>query len=43
VKILRSGIEKTEEEGKSLMYENLHKNLSREEIDNLLNYIVGLR
>jgi putative heme-binding domain-containing protein len=43
VKIPKSEIGKTEEERKSLMYENLLKNLSKEEIDNLLDYIVSLR
>jgi len=43
VKIPKSEIGKTEEERKSLMYENLLRNLSKEEIDNLLDYIVSLR
>lgn len=42
VEVQRSTIEKTEEDLKSLMYENLLVGLSEAEIDDLLNYISSL-
>jgi putative heme-binding domain-containing protein len=43
VQVPKSEIASAVEERKSLMYENLIKNLSKEEVDNLLDYIVSLR
>ncbi|MBS4070205.1 MAG: PQQ-dependent sugar dehydrogenase [Algoriphagus sp.] len=42
VKIPKSEIQKSEEELKSLMYENLLVGLAQEELDNLLNYLISL-
>jgi putative heme-binding domain-containing protein len=43
VRIPRSEIQKTEPEKKSLMYENLLNGLSKEEINNLLDYVISLQ
>ena len=41
VQIPRNAIAKTEDEKKSLMYEKLLNGMSREEINNLLDYIIS--
>jgi len=43
VKIPRTEIRETREERKSLMYENLLARLKKEEVDNLLDYILSLK
>lgn len=43
VQIPRNDIAKTEDEKKSLMYEKLLNGMSREEINNLLDYIISLK
>ncbi|HLO83108.1 MAG TPA: PQQ-dependent sugar dehydrogenase [Chitinophagaceae bacterium] len=43
VQIPKTEIASAAEERKSLMYENLVKNLSKEELDHLLDYIVSLK